>query len=173
MAETESEKVVKDTLKRIDNQEDVILKQNISTTKFSSETIDFFVVDNESRSHLIEVKESAETKLYESLFKDDQVEVLSSPILNREESNTKPWIISRFYRKDVTRKSHDYFEYYFMLPGYYVQQDPSIDQIRGAGDTHYLGGMKNGEREFIDDTYGISTQENESKGLPLLREVLI
>jgi hypothetical protein len=172
MSLTESEKVVKDTLKRMEHDGDVIIQHNISTAKFSSESIDFHVVSKDSYSHIIEVKEMGVGKLYESLFKDDQIRALASAVLNREQSHTKPWIICRFHTNDLTRRSNDYFEHYIMAPGYYVQQDAGREQIMEAGDTYYLGGMENGETEGIDPEFGMTSQGNDDKGLPKLKEIL-
>lgn len=182
MAETDSEKITKDTLNQMLHDGDLAYFQKVCTPRYQAEPIDFLAVsESTGRSHLIEVKESNGHSIAPSQFKDHQQDYLTRESLNPGQidpanvtGHTVAWVIARFYRDDVNKSHTNYFEHYFLAPGVYASPDKecSVSNMRGQGDCVYLGGWKHGGwTEGVSESYGRTTQGNDSlgfeNGLPL------
>lgn len=176
MAETDSEKMIKDTLNRMLNEDKILYKQKANTPRYQKEPIDFIAVDNTGACHLIEVKANKTTTIGNSQFKDHQKEYLTKQELNTisgGSGKTNAWIVAHFYRGDASRRDSNYYEHYFLLPGIYASDNLtiSISECRNDKAVTFLGGYEYGEWVKIHEDFGLSTQGNDSKGLKTMHDL--
>lgn len=183
MAETRSEKLVKDTLNREVANGRLLYYQNVHTSRYMSEPIDFVVVDETGATHLIEVKEGSESVGHHKMFrKIDQREILSTPAMQPDggTGRTYAWVVIKLYNKDSTRASRNNFEYYFLTPGRIanVKRINFRDMLQAANGNwaasedipvKLIGQVQHNDWVFGGSKeYGLTTKGNETEGLESL-----
>lgn len=161
--ETDSEKLLKDTLNYMDHN-DLIQWHYRFSQKFSPAPLDFEVWIG-GEVHHVEVKESQEERIRYSVFGEDQRRLLNL------RSNTH--LLLRFYSGEYTRAHSDYYEYYLWCPGSKAPNPMSIGSIKLNSlidsPSVYLVGWREGDQcGGIENNAGLTTRDNPSEGLPEL-----
>lgn len=175
--ETQSEKILKDSLNYQLKQSNLIEFQKVSTPRYQLEPIDFYIHSLDGRTHCVEVKETGSTtSITPNRFNDVQWEIMTHPILNEPDAHTRSWILAYFFDGDRTKRStSSYYEYYFIVPGIYADEDHgpplSIEDLHQDERATLIGEWRHGSYHGISEDYGLSTKMNPTLGfstLPLL-----
>lgn len=174
--ETRSEKILKDTLRRLMTDQRILYWQKVTTPRYQPETIDFLAIDNQGGTHVIEVKESGTGIISQSRFNDQQQALLGHELLNHDGTGTRVWIVAMFYDGTRYRNSNAYYEQYFVLPGKYcLRKTISLGVCINAPDVDLLAEYRG--RDWlagIRKDGGLSTRNNPTEGfitLPFLEKV--
>lgn len=164
--ETESEKLVKDSLFYGVHDDLIVAMQKITTPMYQKEPIDFIAFDNDGKCHLIEVKESQTSSISPNDYNEKQYNLLTQDIFNAEPYHTRAWSITRFYSGDKNRNHSQYYELYFIVPGFWVDEIKiSIQNCRDRDDAILLGGYEYGDYFNISKKFGLTTRGNKTEGL--------
>lgn len=168
MAETHSEKVVKDTLHKMEADGDILwqmrLKQVSGPAYSTKAPLDFVVATNDGVTHWIEVKEAGRPTMQFGQFKPKQRKLLHNV------NNT--WLVLRFYDGEHTRAHSCYWEEWCFLPGTEAPQPEeagSLGVAQWVGTESHLAGYKHGEKWGLSEDAGRTTRGNPSTGLTNLQ----
>ena len=180
MAETLSEKVMKDTLHALEAGGRILWAMRcdqVSGYRYSSRApIDFVVATLDGDLHAVEVKEVGRPTLPHGQFDEEQRRLLRNL--------TNAWQLLRFYDGERTRAHSCYWEEWFWLPGRYcpppdARGSTSLKELvaRARSDEYpqieRIAGYDYGERWGLEEDAGLTTRGNASLGLtniPLGRE---
>lgn len=164
--ETDSEKLVKDSLAWATETEKILGVQKITTSMYQKEPIDFIAWDLDGKTHLIEVKETQTSSISPTAYNEVQSYLLTQEVFNQDNSPTCAWTVARFYSGDKNRNHSQYYELYFLVPGDWVAKEPiTIVNCRKHEDAVLLGGYEYGEYFDIDNEHGLTTRGNATDGL--------
>lgn len=169
MAITDSERVIRDTLRRLRLESEVLFFQRYVTPRYFKEPVDFVVIDSSGRTHLIEVKETGGNSIARSQFKDYQYDLLSDERLNHNDPITTSTIIARFHSQDRTKNHSHYYDLYFAVPGDFVEPGASgsitVSRCRDTDDAVFLGGYEHGGYVgAMEEDAGVSPDDNPKPG---------
>lgn len=165
MAETDSEKILKDTLIALENR-GAIKWFHRYKQQYSRAPLDFEVWLNNGEVHHVEAKETQGTTLPFGNFDAEQRDLLH----HRE--NT--WLLVRYYSGEYTRAHSHYYEQWFWLPGDMAPSDRDkgsslrMNDLLEARPDCRIAYHEHGRVVGISEDAGCTTQGNPSKGLTCL-----
>jgi hypothetical protein len=161
--ETESEKLVKDTLHHLQETGQIVYGHKIVQLGFRGQgtpgAVDFLMVLNDGRTVLLEVKEAASTNIQYSRFskKTRQRAVVAQA--------NDCLVVVRFYNGNTNRGSDKYYELYHLLPPRTIPMDKS-GSVRMSECPVAIAGQRVGRRVFgLSDDAGLSTRGNPTQGI--------
>lgn len=177
MAETTSEKLLKDTINKLKKEGKIIngnkYFQQVRGQFRTKAPMDFYIVDNDYHTHNIEVKEKGGITLPYSHFKDEQRRLLNHGIDNY----TKYWLLIRFFSSDYNRNNAHYFERYFLCDGRIAPDmgdSGSIsmnDLLENEMVIEIASRMQGATKGIVEDA-GLTTRENPTEGFSMFLKFL-
>jgi len=169
MSETESEKVLKDTLCRMQHDRFITLglRNNMGGRNYSAKApIDFTVIDVEGDTHWLEVKEVGRPTLPYGQFDEQQRHLLHVA--------RNAWCLLRFYDGEHTKAHSCYWEEWFVVDGCLAPEEGEhgslgvtrlLENVENSQLKHHIAGYQHGQPWGFSDDAGRTTRGNDSVGL--------